>query len=260
MSVMTHAQSQTQTQTAFHSVWLEIKSFGIPLFLGLLLATVLRIVAYQPFTIPSSSMAPGLLTGDYIVVSKFAYGWSAASLPFGSPEGTERLMASTPERGDVVVFRLPRDPSQVWIKRVIGLPGDTVQMRNGQLQINGSKVPHTALGPTFDLDDPTRPVEAFEEQLGGGKTYVTYDGGPNLAGDNTAPIHVPAGHYLMMGDNRDNSLDGRWGAETGIGFLPASHIVGRAERIAWSWKPGASLFKPWTWLNLRGDRLMKPIK
>lgn len=248
------------TQNQPHSLWREIISFGIPLIVGLLVATVLRIVAYQPFTIPSSSMAPGLLTGDYIVVSKFAYGWSAASLPFGSPEGTERLMASTPERGDVVVFRLPRDPSQVWIKRVIGLPGDTVQMRDGQLQINGSSVPHTALGPTFDLDEPARPVEAFEEQLGGGRAYITYDGGPNLAGDNTASIHVPAGHYLMMGDNRDNSLDGRWGPETGIGFLPASHIVGRAERIAWSWKPGASLVKPWTWLNLRGNRLMKPVK
>src|SRR5690606_31562743 len=108
----------------------------------------------------------GLLTGDYILVSKFAYGWSAASLPFGSPEGTERLMASTPERGDVVVFRLPRDPSQVWIKRVIGLPGDTVQMRDAQLQINGSKVPHTAQGRSVLLDGPIRPVEASREQLG----------------------------------------------------------------------------------------------
>lgn len=252
--------AMTQATTHPRSLWREITSFGMPLFLGLLLATVFRILAYQPFTIPSSSMAPGLLTGDYIVVSKFAYGWSAASLPFGSPNGTERLMASTPERGDVVVFRLPRDPSQVWIKRVIGLPGDTVQMKSGQLVINGQPVPQTSLGQTFDRDNPARPVEAFREQLVSGRSYVTYDGGPNLAGDNTAPITVPTGHYLMMGDNRDNSLDSRWSADVGIGLLPASHIIGRAEFIAWSWKPGASLVKPWTWPDLRGDRVLKSIE
>lgn len=253
-------QARTASPIPTHSLWREITSLGMSLFIGLLLATVLRIVAYQPFTIPSSSMSPGLLTGDYIVVSKFAYGWSAASLPFGSPQGTERLMSSSPARGDVVVFRLPRDTKQVWIKRVIGLPGDRVQMKNGQLVINGLTVPHTSLGQTFDRDNPARPVEAFEEQLGGGKSYVTYDGGPNLAGDNTPPIRVPAGHYLMMGDNRDNSLDGRWSADVGVGFLPASHIVGRAEFIAWSWKPGAALFKPWTWTDLRGDRFLKAIQ
>ncbi|MEG2498394.1 MAG: signal peptidase I [Brevundimonas sp.] len=248
------------TQSKSRSLWREIISFGLPLFVGLLLATVLRVVAYQPFTIPSSSMAPGLLTGDYIVVSKFAYGWSAASLPFGKPEGEERLMASSPQRGDVVVFRLPRDRKQVWIKRVIGLPGDTVEMKNGQLVINGQTVPYTALGTTFDRDNPLRPVEAFKEQLGADRAYVVYDGGPDMAGDNTAPILVPSGHYLMMGDNRDNSLDGRWSADVGIGFLPASHIIGQAKFIAWSWKPGASLVKPWTWPNLRGDRVLKTIE
>ena len=227
--------------------------------LALLVVTGCRTIAFQPFTIPSSSMSPQLLTGDYIVVSKFAYGWSTASLPFGRPQGTNRFMFRSPERGDVVVFRLPRDPAQTWIKRVIGLPGDTVQMSNGTLFINHQPVPQISQGITQDQDNPARVVEAIQEQLGNGHPYTTYDGGPGLPGDNTAPIHVPAGHYLVMGDNRDNSLDGRWPAASGVGLLPASHIVGRAEVVTWSWKPGASLFKPWTWGNLRGDRFFIPI-
>lgn len=248
------------TKTPSHSLSDEILSIGKTVMIGLLLATVFRVIAYQPFTIPSSSMSPGLLTGDYIAVSKFAYGWSRASLPFGRPDGPHRLMIKTPQRGDPVVFRLPRDRSQVWIKRVVGLPGDTVQMINGQLHINGQAVSRTDLGLTVDKDDPQRLVRAHAEDLSPGRSYVTYDGGEGLAGDNTRPIRVPAGHYLMMGDNRDNSLDGRWGPETGIGFVPASHIIGRADLIAWSWKPGASALKPWTWPDLRPDRLMKPIR
>lgn len=247
------------TRSTSQTVWREAFDIGRTLIIGLLIAVVVRSFIFHPFTIPSSSMSPGLLTGDYIIVSKYAYGWSAASLPVGRPEGTGRLMGSSPERGDVVVFRLPRDRSQVWIKRVIGLPGDTVETINGQLYVNQQAVPVTDLGLTTDKDDPRRQVRAYSEDLGLGTSHIIYDGGSGLPGDNTGPIHVPAGHYLMMGDNRDNSIDGRWPASIGVGLLPASHILGRADLVLMSWKPDAGLFKPWTWPNIRGDRWFKPI-
>jgi signal peptidase I len=230
-----------------------------PLVLGLAIATLVRTLAFQPFTIPSSSMSPGLLTGDYILVSKFPYGWSRASLPMGRPQGTERLWGRAPQPGEVVVFRLPRDPSQIWIKRVIGLPGDRIEVRRGQIILNGHPLPRSAPVARLDADQPNRPVLAQIEQQVTGRAYVTYDGGPDQAGDTMSPIMVPQGHYFMMGDNRDNSLDSRWSADVGVGLLPASHIVGRAEAIAWSWKPGASLFKPWTWASLRSDRFFRPL-
>ncbi|WP_409018422.1 signal peptidase I [Brevundimonas vesicularis] len=236
----------------------EILSTFSSIAVALLIAILFRVVAFQPYTIPSSSMSPGLLTGDYILVAKYPYGWSLASLPGGQPQGTQRLMKREPQRGDVVVFRLPRDSSQVWIKRVIGLPGDQVQMQDGHLILNGQAVPTRTLGVTTDRDNPGRPVLAIEEDLGRAHPHVIYDGGAGLRGDDTGVIHVPAGHYLMMGDNRDNSVDGRWPAHEGVGLLPASHVIGRAEIVAWSWKPGSSLWRPWTWLNLRADRFMQP--
>lgn len=237
----------------------ETLDLVIPLALGLALAVLVRTLAFQPFTIPSSSMSPGLLTGDYILVSKFPYGWSRASLPLGRPQGQERLLGRTPERGEVVVFRLPRDPSQVWIKRVIGLPGDQVEIHAGQIILNGQPVSQSAPRARIDADQPNRPVLARIERLDTGRAYTTYDGGPNQAGDTMAPLVVPQGHYFMMGDNRDNSIDSRWPTAYGIGLLPASHIVGRAEGVAWSWQAGASLFRPWTWVRLRSERFLLPL-
>jgi signal peptidase I len=242
------------------SVWREYGDIAVTLAVALIVATVFRIVAFQPFTIPSSSMEPGLVTGDYIVVSKYAYGWSSASLPGGTPKHEGRFLQRQPKRGDVVVFRLPRDPDEVWIKRVIGLPGDRVQVRGGIVFVNDQAIPQTRLGATRDHDAPMRIVEQVAETLPGGKRYVTYDGRAGLPGDDTGVYQVPEGRYLMMGDNRDNSLDGRWPAEVGVGLLPAQNIVGRAEIVACSWKPGASLFKPWTWPNLHWDRFLVPIR
>jgi len=238
----------------------EAREIGFTLVVALIAAMLLRILLFQPFTIPSSSMEPGLVTGDYIVVSQYAYGWSTASLPCNPPILPGRLFGREPRRGDVVVFRLPRDPKQVWIKRVIGLPGDTVQVRGGVVFVNGAAVPQTRLGFVRDHDAPRRRVQEVRETLADGRTYVTYDGGPNLPGDDAPARRIPRGRYLMMGDNRDNSLDGRWPAETGVGLLPAENIVGRAEIVAASWKPGAGLFKPWTWLNLQWDRFLIPIR
>jgi len=227
---------------------------------GLLIAIILRIVVFQPFTIPSSSMEPGLVIGDYIVVSKFSYGWSRASLPLNPPMAGGRLLGRSPARGDVVVFRLPRDPKQTWIKRVIGLPGDHIRVRSGQVFINGVGLPQEPLRLTTDHDAPDRTVLETRERLPDGHAYVTYDGGPAQAGDDTRTYVVPAGHYFMMGDNRDNSLDSRWPRAEGVGFLPAGNIVGKASFVLASWKPGAALYKPWTWLNLQWDRFARPIR
>jgi signal peptidase I len=228
--------------------------------LGLAIALALRIVVFQPFTIPSSSMEPGLVTGDYIVVSKLAYGWSRASFPLNPPLFKGRLLGRTAQRGDVVVFRLPRDPDQTWIKRVIGLPGDRVQVRGGQVFVNDQALPLAPAGTTRDHDAPERRVLAIGERAPNGHAYVTYDGGPGQPGDDTGVYVVPAGQYFVMGDNRDNSLDSRWPRELGVGLLPAENLVGKAKFVLVSWRPGAVIFKPWTWLNLQFDRLLKPIR
>jgi signal peptidase I len=227
---------------------------------GLAIALVLRIVLFQPFTIPSSSMEPGLVVGDYIIVSKFAYGWSRASLPFNPPLPAGRLLGGAPKRGDVVVFRLPRDPSQTWIKRVIGLPGDRIQVRGGQVFVNDRALPQAPMTVVQDHDDPYRQVLEVRERQPDGRAYVTYDGGAGQPGDDTDVYMVPEGRYFMMGDNRDNSLDSRWPRELGVGLLPADNIVGKAELVLASWKPGAAVYKPWTWLNLQWDRFVQPIR
>jgi signal peptidase I len=228
---------------------------------GLLAAVAIQTVLFQPFTIPSSSMEPGLVTGDYVVVSKFAYGWSRASLPFNPPLPEGRLLGRAPARGDVVVFRLPEDPQQTWVKRVIGLPGDVIRMQGGVLTVNGQAVPQADLGLTQDHDNPQVQVHLLRETLPGGVSHLTYDAGSGRPGDDTGDYVVPAGFYFMMGDNRDNSLDSRWpGDAGGVGLLPAANIVGKAEIVVASWRPGASLFKPWTWLNLQTDRFLKPIR
>lgn len=227
---------------------------------GLLVAVAIQTVLFQPFTIPSSSMEPGLVTGDYVVVSKFPYGWSRASLPFNLPLFSGRVFGGQPARGDVVLFRLPRDPQQTWVKRVIGLPGDRVEVRRGQVFVNGRALPQTTMGMARDHDAPDRPVMQVRETQPGGRVYVTYDGDPASPADDRPAQVVPAGRYLMMGDNRDNSLDSRFSADIGVGLLPAENIVGRAELVVAAWKPGASLFKPWTWFNLQSGRFLKRVR
>ncbi len=250
---MTQAASNTPPLPA-RALWRDAFEIAVTVIVALVLATAFRTIAYQPFTIPSSSMEPGLVVGDYIVVSKFAYGWSRASLPAGRPEGEGRLGQRQPRRGDVVVFRLPRDPKQVWIKRVIGLPGDAVQVRGGTVFVNDRPIPQTRLGITQDHDDPARTVRLVAETLPNGKSFMTQDFGPGNDLDDTPVYEVPAGHYFMMGDNRDNSIDSRVEQSSGVGMVPAENLVGKAQIILFSWKPGASLFKPWTWGNVRLDR------
>jgi signal peptidase I len=259
---------QTQTSPAFipgppasapRTFWRETLDLVRTLAASLTVAIAIHAVLFQPFTIPSSSMEPGLVTGDYIVVSKFAYGWSRASLPFDPPLFRGRLFGRQAQRGDVVVFRLPRDPQLTWIKRVIGLPGDRIQITGGAVTVNGRALPQVAEGLTQDHDAPGREVLRVGETQPNGRTYVTYDGGSGQRGDDTGVYVVPQGFYFMMGDNRDNSLDSRWPRELGVGLLPAENIVGRAEVVVASWKAGASLFKPWTWWTLQPGRFFQRI-
>lgn len=259
---MTHTSSRPAEPAALPlapTVSRDLLDGARTIAVALLAAVAIQTVLFQPFTIPSSSMEPGLVTGDYIVVNKFAYGWSRASLPFHPPVFSGRLFGRTPARGDVVVFRLPRDPQQTWVKRVVGLPGDRIQVRGGTVFVNDRALSATALGLTRDHDDPAREVLQVRETQPDGRRYVTYHGLAGEPGDDTAVHVVPDGFYFMMGDNRDNSLDSRWPRHLGVGLLPAENIVGRAEIVGASWRPGATLLKPWTWLDLQPDRFLRPI-
>lgn len=238
-----------------NALWENIKV----IIQALLLAMVIRTVLFQPFTIPSGSMMPTLLVGDYIFVNKFAYGYSKYSLPFSPDVFDGRVLQfSEPKRGDVIVFRLPQQPEIDYIKRLIGLPGDKVQMRDGILYINGQAVPKQADG-SFTSDyrlDPGANVPVFRETLDTGKTYDTLDQIQNSRGDNTPEFTVPADHYFFMGDNRDNSLDSRFD----VGFVPAENLVGRASVIFFSLGNDTSFREIWKWpANMRWDRLFKGV-
>ena len=201
-----------------------------------LLALVFRSVAYEPFHIPSGSMLSTLYEGDYIFVSKLSYGYSRYSFPFAPKLFEGRLFETLPKRGDVVVFRPPGMVHVDFIKRVIGLPGDTIQMKHGRLYINGEIVEQTRRGEADVPDDAghMRAVPRYDETLPGGRTHIVLDDEHEGPADNTPVFHVPEGHYFMMGDNRDHSQDSRF--ENPVGYVPLENIVGRAEIIAFSLK------------------------
>jgi signal peptidase I len=230
---------------------------------ALAIALVLRVLFFQPFTIPSASMEPNLYEGDYIIVSKFSYGYSRHSIPFSPPIFSGRILERQAQRGDIVVFKLPSDGHIDYIKRVIGLPGDRVQMKRGMLYLNGRQVPRTPLDVVQEeTADGLRHIARYRETLPGGRTYVTDDYGTGGDLDNTEEFVVPEGHYFMMGDNRDNSSDSRVAPlDGGVGFVPAENLVGHAQIILLSWKPGAAVLKPWTWvMNARPSRFVHPLR
>ena len=221
---------------------------------ALLLALVIRTFLFQPFSIPSGSMRPTLLEGDYLFVTKWAYGYSRHSLPFSPNLFSGRIWGSPPERGDVVVFKFPPNPSIDYIKRVIGLPGDKVQMKGGQLFINGTAVPREKVGQIDnpDITEVDHPVDVYRETLPNGVSFDTLDLAPNSIGDDTREFTVPEGHYFMMGDNRDNSSDSRFT----VGFVPEENLVGRANIIFFSIAGGASPLEIWKWpTEMRATRL-----
>jgi signal peptidase I len=237
--------------------WLEsIKT----IFYAGLIAVGIRTVAFEPFNIPSGSMIPTLLVGDYLFVSKYSYGYSRYSMPFGPDLFSGRIFGSLPERGDVAVFKLPLDPSQDYIKRIIGLPGDRVQVRNGVLYVNGTQVRREPLGRfVVEGDGPRMAVQLYSETLPGAdrphQIVEQTDDGPL---DDTAEYRVPADHVFAMGDNRDNSLDSR--VQNAVGFIPVDNLVGRAEFIFFSVDGSAAWWEVWAWpFAIRWNRLISAI-
>lgn len=244
----------------------ETLTFLIKLALFVL---IFRSFVFSPFSIPSESMLPRLLIGDYLFVSKWNYGYSRHSLPLGVPLIPGRILGRLPERGDVVVFKAPPANKQDYIKRLIGLPGDTIRMRGGQLILNGTPVPKVRvadftlpLTPNYDARRcgseyqdvaggvPICRYRRFRETLPGGRSYFVLDRGQTIA-DDTQVYVVPAGHAFLMGDNRDNSEDSRFPQQEGggIGFVPLENLEGKAVVIFFSTDGSASWLLPWTWFT-----------
>jgi signal peptidase I len=223
------------------------------------IALVVRTFLFEPFNIPSGSMKPTLLVGDYLFVSKFAYGYSRYSFPLGLPLFSGRLLERLPERGDVVVFKLPSDNKTDYIKRVIGLPGDRVQVLDGVLYVNGVAANLDPVGHFVeDLEGRAITVPEYRETLPDGPTHLMLDITPNGSHDNTRVYEVPPGHIFAMGDNRDNSLDSR---VPEVGFIPLQNLIGRAEFLFFSVNGDAALWEPWKWpWGIRYSRLFQDIE
>lgn len=227
---------------------------------ALALAMLIRFTIAQPFRIPSGSMQPTLEVGDYIVVTKWSYGYgrySFAPLERLFPSG--RLFSHAPERGEIAVFRPAPEPDRDFVKRVIGMPGDRIQVTDSRLYINGEEVPRESLGLTeFERPDGLiESIPAFRETLPNGISYVTFDRTPQGMLDNTREFVVPPDSFFMMGDDRDNSEDSRTLA---VGFVPLDNFVGPSQFVIASFDGSTSIFKPWTlFTGFRGERFLKPL-
>ena len=227
---------------------------------AVVIAFGVRTFAFEPFNIPSGSMIPTLLVGDYLFVSKLSYGYSKFSVAFGMNLFDGRLLFTPPKRGDVAVFKLPRDNSTDYIKRIVGLPGDKIQVTNGVLHINGQpvirrRIEDYVLPDRFGARDR---YEQYLETLPNGVSYRVVESSPNAPLDNTGVFTVPADHYFAMGDNRDNSLDSR--VPSAVGFIPVENLVGRAEILFFSIDEAAHFWELWKWpWAVRFGRILRTI-
>jgi len=225
-----------------------------------LIAVGIHTFLFEPFFIPSGSMVPTLLVGDYLFVNKFTYGYSHFSLPWAPDLFSGRILGRVPPRGAVVVFRPPGEPGTDFIKRVIGVPGDTVQMQGGQLYINGAQVQRTQIGNYTD-DSSGGPVVAreYNETLPGGKTHLILKETDDGFANNTPVYTVPAGDLFMMGDNRDDSEDSRF-MDGPVGFVPVENVVGPADLIFFSIDLRYPFYEFWEWpLEIRWGRMFHII-
>ncbi len=241
--------------SSFHGIRETIKT----IIYAVLIALVIRTVAYEPFNIPSGSMIPTLLVGDYLFVSKFSFGYSRHSLPFSLPLIPGRIFFSEPERGDVAVFKLPLDNKTDYIKRIIGLPGDRIQLIDGILNINGEQVKRerTEDYVVRNHNGDIRRISRYIETLPNGRRHHILEVSDRGPYDNTDLYIVPAGHYFVMGDNRDRSRDSRFLGD--IGFVPVENLVGRAEFLFFSIDD--KVWKIWKWADsVRFERLFQGIE
>jgi len=249
------AEAEQKQETKKDGLWETLKV----IIHALILALIVRTFLFQPFNIPSGSMENTLLVGDYLFVSKYSYGYSKYSFPFAIIPFSGRIWSAEPQQGDIAVFRLPRDPSQDYIKRVIGVPGDKIQVTKGVLYINGKAVKRERVKPSeIEERGYRRPnVPTYRETLPNGVSYLVLDSVQGAPSDDTGVYEVPEGHYFMMGDNRDNSTDSRVAPEQGgVGMVPFENFIGRASVIFFSVDSRAPAWQFWRWpWTARWDRI-----
>ncbi len=246
---------QSMTKSKKNSLFGNLKSIFIAIFIALLI----RSFIFEPFNIPSGSMKPNLLVGDFIFVSKYSYGFSKHSLPFSIPLIPGKIFSNTPERGDVVVFKTPENNRTDYIKRVIGLPGDKIEIKNGIIFINGSEILRKKLNDFIDTDNKTsnKRVRMYNEYFFN-KEIKILDITDNGIADNTQLFNVPENHFFVMGDNRDNSQDSRFIST--VGFIPYENLVGKAQFIFFSLE-NARFLQIWKWpSSIRYERIFQKIQ
>jgi signal peptidase I len=251
--------SQSMPKAAKKAQKSELRDTIVVIVEALIIAVLFRTFLYQPFSIPTASMQSTLMIGDYFISSKFTWGYGKYSFPIPLPFNGRFLAFAEPQQGDIAVFR-NEITGEDYIKRVIGMPGDTIQMREGRLYINDVMAEREEIGTAEDTDSDMRtvPVTVYKETLPSGVTHTIQEASDQQQLDNTAEYVVPAGHYFMMGDNRDRSADSRVLSQ--VGYVPLGNFIGKAEARFFSIKDNIPPWQLWEWpANVRWDRMFQPV-